>query len=93
MSLIVPEAGVVFQGELKMFERSSDSGRPLRCFFCPECGTRVYHQGSYGPVVNIRAGTLDDTSSLAPSMHIWLDSKEPWTLVPDGAVRHEKQPM
>lgn len=92
MSLIVPQDGVVFAGELKMFERSSESGRPLRCFFCPECGTRIYHQPSYAPVVNIRAGTLDDTSALEPKMHTWLRSKQAWTAIPEGAEKHDKQP-
>ena len=92
MSLIVPQAGVIIEGELKMFERSSDSGRPLKCFFCPDCGTRVYHQPSYGPVINIRAGTLDDTSDLQPKMHSWTSSKQPWVSIPEGVSTHPKQP-
>ena len=44
MSLIVPEAVFSLHGTLKMFERDSDKGRVLRCFFCPECGTRIYHE-------------------------------------------------
>ena len=91
-SLIVPAEGVSFDGDLKLFERSSDSGRPLRCFFCPQCGTRIYHQPSYAPVVNIRAGTLDDTSSLEPKMHAWLSSKQAWTLCRPGSRRMTNSP-
>jgi hypothetical protein len=93
MSLIVPEAGFAVQGTLKMFERTSDKGRPLRCFFCPECGTRIYHQPSYGaPVCNVKAGTLDDTRGLAPNMHTWVQSKQPWTKIPEGVPTHPTQP-
>lgn len=92
LSLIVPQEGVAFDGELSMFERSSESGRPLKCFFCPACGTRIYHQPSYGPVVNVRAGTLDDTSGLEPKMHAWVRSKQPWFKIPEGVPTFEKQP-
>ena len=92
MSLIVPQAGVTVEGELKLFERGSDSGRSLKCFFCPECGTRIYHQPAYGPVLNIRAGTLDETSWLAPTMHAWVSCKQPWLAIPEGTPTHPKQP-
>ena len=31
------------------------------------------------------AGTLDDTAWLAPQMHTWTDSKQPWTPIPADA--------
>lgn len=93
MSLMVPESGFSVLGELKLFERSSDSGRPLRCFFCPECGTRIYHQPSYaGGVINIKAGTLDDTSWLRPQMHAWVSKQQPWVVIPEGTPKHPTQP-
>jgi hypothetical protein len=92
LSLIMPQDGVVIEGELKMFERSSDSGRPLKCFFCPECGTRIYHQPSHAPVINMRAGTLDDTSWLQPQLHAWTSAKQPWLTLPDGVKTHPTQP-
>jgi hypothetical protein len=93
MSLIVPSTAFVVEGELKLFERSSDSGRALRCYFCPECGTRVYHQPSYMEgIANVKAGTLDDTSWLAPQMHTWTSSKQPWFELPAGVGHHLKQP-
>jgi hypothetical protein len=90
---MVPLDALSVEGELKMFERPADSGRSLRCFFCPECGTRIYHQPSYAvPVANIRAGTLDDTSWLEPKLHTWTSSKQPWLALPDGAPTHPTQP-
>jgi hypothetical protein len=93
LSLIVPAAAFSVEGELKMFERPADSGRSMRCFFCPECGTRIYHEPSYAvPVVNIRAGTLDYTSRLDPKLHAWVSSKQPWTPLPAGVATHATQP-
>jgi hypothetical protein len=43
MSMVMPRDAVrVLHGELKTYTRSSDSGRPVVCAFCPECGTRIY---------------------------------------------------
>ena len=93
LSMIVQQSTFIVEGELKMFERSSESGRPLRCFFCPECGTRIYHQPSYAEgIANIRAGTLDDTSWLKPQMHVWTSSKQPWVEIPEGVQTHRTQP-
>ncbi len=44
---MVRASGFTVQGEPKMFERAADGGRTLRCFFCPECGTRIYHEPAY----------------------------------------------
>ena len=41
-------------------------------------------------VRRIRAGTLDDTSWLRPTRHIWARSKQPWVVLPDGDEIFEK---
>jgi hypothetical protein len=45
--------------------------RSARCYFCARCGTRLYHrwfndQGDL-PFLNLKPGTLDDTSWLKPA--------------------------
>ncbi len=50
-------------GTASRCERTAESGRIVPGFFCPECGTRVWHEPGHSPhMVNIRAGTLDDPS-------------------------------
>src|SRR5215813_10847083 len=45
MSLQVPRAGLrVTDGEPLSWSRPTDSGRRLECYFCPLCGTRLWHQ-------------------------------------------------
>jgi hypothetical protein len=94
MSMIVPDANLSVEGELKSFERSSDSGRPVRCYFCPECGTRIYHKVTYVQgMTNLKPGTLDDTSWLAPRVQSWTSTKQPWVPLVDGLPQHPTQPM
>ena len=56
-------------------------GRKFRCYFCRNCGTRIYHQwftdeGDF-PFLNIKPGTLDDTSSIRPGCHVWTQHAQP----------------
>ena len=37
----------ILKGALKSFTRTADSGRLVTCAFCPECGTRIYHEPHY----------------------------------------------
>lgn len=94
MSLFVQQDDfVVERGELKCFERSSESGRPLRCYFCSECGIRIYTVPTYVQgIVNVKPGTLDDTSGLKPNVHVWLRSRQLWVEVPGDVPTFDTQP-
>ncbi len=94
MSLIVPKKSFqLLSGETKTFTRKAASGRNVACVFCPECGTRVYHvPGLPGDNLNIKPGTLDDRSWLAPALHVWTKSKQPWFPIPGGVPCVEEQP-
>ena len=86
MSLAVaPDTFKLLAGTLKTFQVKCDSGRIKTCAFCPECGTRIYHQTGNG--MSIKAGTLDDTSWLKPDSHYWTMRKQPWVLIPDGVAQ------
>jgi hypothetical protein len=94
MSLIVPEASFqLVVGKPQSFTRDADSGSTVTCYFCGSCGTRLYHDPESRPgSVNIKAGTLDDTSWLAPNLHVWTRSKQPWVPIPEGVPCFERQP-
>lgn len=65
--------------ELRSWDTHGEDDRIKRCYFCPNCGTRLMH-GSDDPRerVSIKAGSLDDTRGLRPAAHIWLASAQPW---------------
>ena len=94
MSMPVPRSGFsVTRGEPTLWQRGGESGRVVRCAFCPTCGTRLFHMPERNPaIVNVKPGTLDDTRWLAPVGHLWTRSRQRWVAVPEDAVRFEGQP-
>jgi hypothetical protein len=40
----------------------------------------------------VRGGTLDDTSWLRPTVHLWTRSKQPWITLPDSDQSFATQP-
>ncbi len=74
-------------GTARTFEWLCDSGRTKVCVFCPDCGSRIYHKGEWG--ISLKAGTLDDTSTLEPGHHVWTKRRQPWVAIPDGVSQCE----
>lgn len=92
-SLRVRSGDLTVTGEVKSFRRGSASGSTLVCDFCPECGTRLFHRReSYHETLNVKGGTLDDTSWLVPAGHLWTASRQKWFTIAPGALAYERQP-
>ena len=73
-------------GEPKPVAVPTDSGRPHDIHRCPACQTAMW--SDYGRRPNyrfVRIGTLDAPTALAPDVHIFTRSKQPWVRLPDGA--------
>jgi hypothetical protein len=73
-------------GELSRFVHSGSSGQPVTRLFCGDCGSPVLTDT---PEVEKRgniffqAGTLDDTTDLAPTAHYWTASAQRWFAIPE----------
>jgi hypothetical protein len=81
------------QGEPKPWRHTSPMGVPVISWFCGECGGRLYgDRAGRESIVNLRAGTLDDTTWLTPVAHMYLKSAQPWVLPASGAECHEVGP-
>lgn len=82
----------IMQGNLTEREhRSDESGRWMRMSFCPICGTTVCHTAQFRPGMRlVAAGTFDDTSWFAIDRHIWVESKQPWVLIPPGVATYPR---
>ena len=78
MSMWVGRDNIEFSGELKFWTTHGDSGKPKTCAFCGVCGTRLYHDGGGDSPFSVKAGTLDDVSSLQPTHHIWTHRAQSW---------------
>jgi len=91
-SLRLARQGLEVSGEASLFERTAESGARREGWFCPSCGVRIWHGTKGSPEINLKAGTLDDTSWLIPSAHIWARSRQPFVSIDDGALVYEGQP-
>jgi hypothetical protein len=94
MSLQVPRAGFrVTRGAPASWTRDTDSGRRLRCFFCPRCGSRLWHEPEGGgDTVTIKAGSLDEPVDVTDAIHIWTSRKLPGLAIPEGALQFPREP-
>jgi hypothetical protein len=95
MAAVIPQASFrMTRGTPRMFARRTSPTKVMECWFCPACGTRLYHVpgGAAYPNRNIKPGTLDDTSWLAPTIHFWTRSAQKRVVIPEDAVRYETQP-
>lgn len=81
------------EGELLRGEHVQPSGAVAGIYACKHCLTRIYTDNSLRPgIANLRAGTLDHSSSMIPAAHLWVQSKQPWVIIPDDAITMDTQP-
>ena len=94
MTVVVAEADFrLTQGNEKTIALQSDAGRIKVGGFCPQCGTRIYNSTEWRPgMISVKPGTLDDTRSLQPQIHLWTSSKQEWVAIPEGVEAYETQP-
>ena len=85
IQLGVGEAELEVEGETIKGRHVQPSGAVARIVGCPHCLTRIYTTNSLRPgLANLRAGTLDDSQTLVPAFHLWVGSKQPWVVIPEG---------
>jgi hypothetical protein len=66
-----------------------DDGSKQLIFRCPACQVAVFSEYTRPEVRFVRAGTLDQPSSVTPDVHIFTRSKLPWITLPDSAPAFE----
>ncbi|WP_127520685.1 GFA family protein [Mesorhizobium sp. Z1-4] len=91
-SLRLRRKDLAVEGGMSRFTRMSESGKRREGYFCPQCGVRIVHGTAGSEQVNIKAGTLDDTSWLAPAGHIWTASKQKFVTIGDDEPCWDHQP-
>ena len=66
-----------------------DDGSTQRIFRCPTCQVAVFSEYGRPDVVFVRAGTLDQPSSVTPDVHIYTRSKLDWVMLPEAVPAFE----
>ena len=90
---VATESLRITQGNPKGWRRPSPSGADVTSWFCADCGGRLYGERKGRPeTMNLRAGTLDDTSWLVPVAHMFLRSAQPWVKPASDAECHKIGP-
>lgn len=94
INLGMPADKVQLSGpSLASFEDIGESGKPVIRMFCKTCGSPIASDVKAFPgLLFIKAGTLNDTSSIKPGMHIWTDHAQSWVSIDPSAQKMPKNP-
>jgi hypothetical protein len=85
----------VVKGKPKAWRYTSPKGAAVVSWFCGDCGARIYgERAGRADIVNVRAGTLDDTSWLVPAAHFFTrgTSAQSWVQPIAQATCFETEP-
>ena len=88
-----PQSALEINGELKSYSKLGDSGKPIVRLFCPECGSSIAEAPDTQPhMLILNAGTLDDPTSVTPTLEIYCDRALPWVHLGGEMRRFPKMP-
>lgn len=92
MSVVIPRGGLaVTAGEPERSERALPGGGANVSWACGQCHSRIWTETQGRPTANLRAGTLDDPSWIAPVAQFWTASAQPWA-IQHCILSYEEQP-
>lgn len=95
VNLIATEPQLSVSGTLSVYEDRGEHGDDVYVLrkFCGSCGSPIVSvlAKSEGRVIAVKAGTLDDTSTVTPTVEAWCDHKQPWVDLPGMAVSIDRE--
>ncbi len=94
VNVLVPGDQVEMGGEtLTQYKINGASGQNVTRNFCNRCGSPLSTVlEAFGGLAAIKAGTLDDSSWVKPTIQIWCDSSQPWSVVADDLQKAPQNP-
>lgn len=88
-ALLEPEQLSWVCGENLLTNYESNKGAGLR--FCRICGSTLC--GTYkGKIHGVTLGCVDDNPEIELGMHIFVDSKATWEVIPEGVPQYAEWP-
>ena len=87
-AMIEADRVVLLKGVPEMVATPSASGNGQTFARCPTCRVALWsnYAGAGDAVRFVRVGTLDQPDRVPPDIHIYTASKQPWVVIPEGAV-------
>ena len=91
-ALIEADRVDLLKGEPERVDTPSNSGKGQKYFRCPRCRIALWsnYAGAGEAIRFVRVGTLDEPDRLPPDVHIYTASKQPWVVIPEGALAFEE---
>ena len=75
------------------YKDTGDSGGTVRRQFCTNCGSPIVSIADAAPGIGfIKAGTLEDRDWLAPQVHIWCETAQPWVTLEESMAQVPRNP-
>ena len=82
--LIEADRVELLTGEPERVPVPRSGGKKQQIYRCPTCQVAVFSTYTSAKVRFVRAGTLDDPSSIEADVHIYTRSKVPWVELPES---------
>jgi hypothetical protein len=84
---------IAVHGWQASYEDKGESGQPVYRHFCARCGSPIYSAVAAMTQLDfLKAGTMDDTSSVKPVINVWCKSAQSWVQHPEGVPSFAENP-
>lgn len=94
VNVVAHESQLSVHGDLSTFEDRGEHGDAVYVLrrFCGSCGSPIVSvlTGTDG-VIAVKAGALDDKSSVQPTVQVWCEQRQPWVDLPGMAVSLDRE--
>ena len=94
VNLVAHESQLTVTGELTTYDEMGELGDQVyvRRRFCNTCGSPIVSELALSPgIIAVKAGTLDDKSTVQPTVEAWCVDRQPWVVLPEMAVSLERE--
>ncbi|GJN70528.1 glutathione-dependent formaldehyde-activating [Purpureocillium lilacinum] len=86
-SAIFPRFKLPDSDLLSCYARPTPSGQTLYCYFCRNCGTRLFHTTPAKNVVSVKGGCIEGLD-WKKAIHLW--TKSAMVPIPEGSETHSE---
>ena len=94
VNLIAMYSQMTVTGDMAAYDETGEKGDQVyvRRRFCSSCGSPILSEIMLSEgVIAVKAGTLDDTSDVKPTVEAWCVDRQPWVSLPGMAASLERE--